>query len=406
MAEIKEYSLTDLQILIDKKDVNAIKQYMQEYNLEVIDNKIVPKDIAYYKAKEEYWDLEQYLKKIILNSSYGALLNTNSTFYMYEIGASTTMSGRKIVQHMASKANELVLGKYWHKGGIVGYGDTDSCYYCLSSDEFKEKYPNFNYTRENVSKFYHTLAKEVDKSYAEYVQNIFHVPEPNAKIIKSDLEIVGENALFVSKKRYAICIFEKDGLFINDKLKIMGLQIKKSDTPKIVRDVMKRMMEALLIENNTDKVVQTLKDFKHDEWTNIEPWFKGSPKTANNIDKFTDELSKDIKARVPGHVMASINWNKMIDMNNDKKSPKITNGSKVVVCKLSDNPWGMTTIAYPKDIVVFPKWFKELPFSVQSMTGSVVDKTLESVFGVLNMGLTLSDLEKNDIDYDEFLVFV
>jgi DNA polymerase elongation subunit (family B) len=406
MSEIKEYSLKDLQALIDTKDIPAIKKYMQEYNLELDGNKIVPKDKEYYKEKEAYWDLEQYIKKIVLNSSYGALLNSNSTFYMYEIGASTTMSGRKIVQHMASKTNEIAIGEYKHKGGIVAYGDTDSVYTRLSSPEFKEKYPNFNYNRENVSKFYHTIAKAVDASYAEHVKNIFHVPDDNSKIIKADLEIVGEKALFVSKKRYAICLFEKDGLPIKDKLKIMGLQIKKSDTPKIVRDVMKRMMEALLIEKNNDKVIQLLKDFKHNEWTNLEPWLKGSPKTANNIDKFTEDLSRDIKARVPGHVMASINWNKMIDMNSDIKSPKIINGSKVVVCKLADNPWGMTSIAYPKDIIVFPKWFKELPFSEQAMTGSVVDKTLESVFGVLNMGLTLTDLENNDVDYEDFLIFV
>lgn len=126
MAEIKEYSLKDLQALIDAKDIPAIKKYMQEYNLELDGNKIVPKDKDYYKEKEAYWDLEQYIKKIILNSSYGALLNSNSTFYMYEIGASTTMSGRKIVQHMASKTNEIAIGEYKHKGGIVAYGDTDS----------------------------------------------------------------------------------------------------------------------------------------------------------------------------------------------------------------------------------------------------------------------------------------
>lgn len=325
---------------------------------------------------------------------------------MYEIGASTTMSGRKIVQHMASKANETVVGEYKHKGGIVQYGDTDSTYFSLSSEEFKEKYPNFDYTRENVSKFYHTIAKIIDDSYAEHVRKIFHVPEANSKIIKADLEIVGEKALFVSKKRYAICLFEKDGLRIKDKLKIMGLQIKKSDTPKIVRDVMKKMMEALLIEKNNDRAKEILKEFKNTIWNKLDPWLKGSPKTANNIDKFTQDLGRDIKARVPGHVMAAINWNRMIDMNDDVVSPKIINGDKVVVCKLGSNPWGMTSIAYPKDIVIIPDWFKELPFSEQSMTGSVVDKTLDSVFGVLNMGLTLADLENSDINYDDFLVFV
>lgn len=60
---MKEYSVDDLQALIDKGDTERIKEYMREYDLKIEDNKIVPKDKKYYKDLEEYWDLEQYLKK-------------------------------------------------------------------------------------------------------------------------------------------------------------------------------------------------------------------------------------------------------------------------------------------------------------------------------------------------------
>ena len=148
--------------------------------------------------------MEQYLRKINLNSSYGALLNTGSIFYDFRLGASTTASGRKIVQHMASKLNEIAVGTYKHTGGIVVYGDTDSTYFALSRPEFKEKHPNFVFTKENVIKYVDEISQQVDNSYAEHVKSIFHVTDENAKIIKAAREIVATRGLYVSKKRYAL----------------------------------------------------------------------------------------------------------------------------------------------------------------------------------------------------------
>ena len=129
--------------------------------------------------------MEQYLRKINLNSSYGALLNTGSIFYDFRLGASTTASGRKIVQHMASKLNEIAVGTYKHTGGIVVYGDTDSTYLALSRPEFKEKHPDFVFTKENVIKYVDEISQQVDSSYAEHVKSIFHVTDENAKITQS-----------------------------------------------------------------------------------------------------------------------------------------------------------------------------------------------------------------------------
>lgn len=73
-----------------------------------------------------YWDQRQMAKKINLNALYGALLNKNCRFYDKRIGQSTTLTGRSITKHMASKTNELITGVYSEKGDAVIYGDTDS----------------------------------------------------------------------------------------------------------------------------------------------------------------------------------------------------------------------------------------------------------------------------------------
>ena len=49
----------------------------------------------------EYWDKRQLVKKINLNSLYGALLNPGSRFSDERLGQSTTLTGRCIAKHMA-----------------------------------------------------------------------------------------------------------------------------------------------------------------------------------------------------------------------------------------------------------------------------------------------------------------
>jgi DNA polymerase elongation subunit (family B) len=87
----------------------------------------------------EYWDKRQLVKKINLNSLYGAILNAGCRFFDQRIGQSTTLTGRQITKHMASKINEIICGEYDHVGKSIIYGDTDSCYFSAYST-LKERY--------------------------------------------------------------------------------------------------------------------------------------------------------------------------------------------------------------------------------------------------------------------------
>lgn len=76
------------------------------------------------KVEEAYWDKRQLVKKINLNSLYGAILNPGCRFFDPRIGQSTTLTGRQITKHMAAKVNEIITGEYDHTGKAVIYGDS------------------------------------------------------------------------------------------------------------------------------------------------------------------------------------------------------------------------------------------------------------------------------------------
>jgi len=73
---------------------------------------------------EEYWDKRQLVKKINLNSLYGAILNPGCRFFDKRIGQSTTLTGRAIARHMDAYVNECITGKYDHVGESIIYGDS------------------------------------------------------------------------------------------------------------------------------------------------------------------------------------------------------------------------------------------------------------------------------------------
>ena len=76
-------------------------------------------------AKEiAFWDKRQLVKKINLNSLYGAILNAGCRFFDQRIGQSTTLCGRTIAKHMDATVNELITGEYDHVGKSIIYGDS------------------------------------------------------------------------------------------------------------------------------------------------------------------------------------------------------------------------------------------------------------------------------------------
>jgi DNA polymerase elongation subunit (family B) len=406
-----EYDIDKLKQLVEENNIENIKQFMLENDLELSkDGRIVSKHIDYFHEQVNYWDLEQYVKKICLNSSYGSILNNGSIFFDFRFGSSITMSGRKVWQHLASKTNEVLCGKYIHYGECLTTGDTDSVYMSLNQ-AFKEKNPDFNYDLDNVVKFADEVGDIVNKSFPQYMIDTFHCTPEGAAREGSAREVVARRGLICGKKRYALLVIDKDGYRqdINGKpgkMKIMGIQVARSDTPKLVRGLLKDMLQSILVEGTKEKLYEILKEFGKTKWSQLEPWEKGRPKACNKLKFYTDEYNRTGKCSV-GQVMASINWNKLIDANNDKISPKILDGDKVIVCSLNpNNAYNMKSIAYPIDLINLPKWFKELPFAEQDMEDSIIDTTLDTIFKAVNWKLRLSDAMRTNDDINDFITFL
>jgi DNA polymerase elongation subunit (family B) len=351
------------------------------------------------KVEEEYWDKRQLVKKINLNSLYGAILNSGCRFFDKRIGQSTTLVGRQIAKHMASKVNEIITGEYDHVGKAVIYGDTDSCYFSayktLKKDIDSGAIP---WSRENVIQLYDQIADEVNNTFPQFMLDTFHVPKSRGEVIKAGREIVGSKSLFITKKRYAVLYYDKEGKRTDvdgkpGKIKAMGLDLKRSDTPEFIQDFLSEVLEMVLTGKEEQAVLDSISEFRS-KFKARPGWEKGSPKRANKVTEYEAKEKKAGKANMPGHVRASINWNTLKRMYNDKYSMNITDGQKVIVCKLKPNPLAFTSVAYPVDELRLPQWFKDLPFDHAEMEATIIDKKLENLIGVLKWDVRSTE-EKN-----------
>jgi len=340
------------------------------------------------KIEEEYWDKRQLVKKINLNSLYGAILNPGCRFFDNRIGQSTTLTGRAIAKHMASKVNEIITGEYDHVGKAVIYGDTDSCYFSAYNTLKKDiDKGNIPWSRENVIELYDTIGEEVNGTFVKFMQDAFHVPKTRGEVIKAGREIVASKGLFITKKRYAVLYYDKEGKRADaggapGKIKAMGLDLKRSDTPVVIQDFLSEVLTKVLTGYPQEDILEYITNFRT-EFKTRPGWEKGSPKRANNISQYRDKEKKAGKANMPGHVRASLNWNTLKRMMDDKYSMAVTDGAKVIVCKLKDNPMAYTSVAYPVDELRLPQWFKDLPFDDSAMENAVIDEKLENLIGVL-----------------------
>jgi DNA polymerase elongation subunit (family B) len=344
------------------------------------------------KAEIEYWDKRQLVKKINLNSLYGAILNPGCRFFDKRIGQSTTLTGRTIVKHMSAEVNKVITGVYDHTGEAMIYGDTDSCYFSawptLKHEVAAGKIP---WTKENVITLYDQVSEAANATFPDMMAKAFHCPKSRSEVIAAGREIVAESGLFITKKRYAALVYDTEG-FRSDvdgkpgKVKAMGLDLRRSDTPVFMQEFLSELLLMVLTDKPQADVLERITQFRI-EFNERPGWEKGSPKRANKIGHYQRLEQKQGKANMPGHVRASINWNTLKRMNGDKYSQEIVDGMKVIVCKLKQNPLGYTSVAYPTDELRMPEWFKELPFDDSAMAETIIDNKLDNLIGVLNYPL-------------------
>jgi len=336
-----------------------------------------------------YYDRIQYVYKIRLNSLYGALLNAFFKFYDMRLGSSTTGTGRIIIKHQSAMVNKLLNDIYDYKGDALVAGDTDSSYFKTYADN-----------KNDAILIADAVGKEVNETFQEFMRETFLLPDGYNNKIQAAREIVASKAIYIKKKMYLGFIINNEGVAC-EKLKMMGIALKRTTIPKEIAIKLTGFVKKLLSGEDWDEtkrdVVAYIEELKKFDTKNV--LMLGKPIGVKNMDMYSELYALDNKTNLPGHVAASIFYNKVREEYKDNASPKITSGMKIRVFYLIKNFERFNSIAIPTDIEEIPNWFiqdfKPL-VDVNRQIEVLVNKPLRSILDPANLVVPSKQLLMED----------
>lgn len=411
---------------------------------------------AEYQRLEEHFDLLQLTKKIQLNSTYGALLNEAFRFGRREIGASVTGTGRQISIHMGQTIGELVTGQpcvidkryafdqkygnidnksiaeyrrdgefdkldalskvpvlnvskktgeaeddedvagavYYTRTNEIIYGDTDSCYFMTRASNYDEAVAIAD-----------EIAEQTNASFPQFMAESFNCTDGRECLIKAAREVVAESGLFLlAKKKYTLKVVNLDGVDLRakPKLKSMGSEIKKADTPKAVQQFLKGLMDLVLAGKSYDDLEKFVNSSRGTLIRdNKDVLTLGVAKQINNLDNFHAAwlragkkdgkvmMAKDnviVPTNVPGHVRAAINYNELVQYYQSTNDKLLHSGDKGIIFYLKPNQHKFKAIAFPADMMHLPAWFTEnFKIDLRVTEEKMIDSKVAGIFEAMRL---------------------
>jgi len=348
-----------------------------------------PDRLKELKELEAYYDMLQQAKKLFLNSTYGAYLNSYFRFNDPRLGASVTLSGRVMTKHMVKQTSYVMTGVYDFDRRAIIYGDTDSCYATM---HWYMQQNGIEITDRNMVKLADELGEKINASMPPFLEGAFLIDQKRGEILEAGREIVGRRGLFKDKKkRYALHIIDKEGKTVDD-LKIVGMETRRSDTPKHIQEFLIQCLTQTIKENKSYAEIRQIVDEFRAGFRKLDPWRIGSPgrvkklATATKKHNVYNSRTEDgvvglAKPNSHFYVKAALNTNTLMTHYNETRWDVIRDGDKVEVLYLSPNEFDMDVVGIRTGETYVPEWFKTLPVDRARMEQKLIDQKLHNVLG-------------------------
>jgi len=294
--KIKLDMLHNEQLLVDEKNGNNDKSVILE-----LERKISTGDNA------------QKGIKVILNAGYGAIGQSSFQFYDIRIATAITTSGQlsiRWIEHKINKFMNKALGTT-DVDYIVAI-DTDSVYVDMEGVVAKAfPNPSKGTTEDRVNfldKFFNDI---IQKKLNVWYQELADYMNAREQKMNMSRENITSKSFWTAKKRYAMLVHDAEGVrYTEPKLKIMGLEIVKSSTPKKVREVLKEAVR-LMLTKDEETVIDFVAKFK-EEFKTLPIESIAYPRGVNNIQKYKGSSTIHAKG-APKQVKAALMYNHMIE---------------------------------------------------------------------------------------------
>lgn len=271
---------------------------------------------------------EQFARKILMNSLYGATSNQYFRYYDERIAESITLNGQLTIKWAEKYINKAIneLSGTTDVDYIIAM-DTDSVYITL--DEYVNKNIQ-NPTIKDTTKIIDNLCKDSIQKVLDKCYDDLHVMmNTKNQSMSMKREVIANKGIWTGKKRYILNVLNSEGVeYAEPKLKMMGIEAVKSSTPKICRDMIKDTLKIIMNydEEETQKFVnECYEKFKKQRAEDI-----AFPRGVSNVKKYAGNGNVLYKKGVPIHVRAALVYNDAINkFKLHKKYELIQSGDKI-----------------------------------------------------------------------------
>jgi len=263
-------------------------------------------------------------------------------------------------------------------------GDTDSSMFSL------ESHFNEDESIDTVCHYADEIAKEVNFSFPEFVKKAFNCPDERKNTIQTDREIVSDKSLFLTKKRYIMHMIDKEGERV-DKKKIMGVELKKSDTSQAAKEILSDLVDWILDKVPSNEIRRRIKNLRSEfatrSLTNI-----ARPISVKGLRKYEEERRTTGSMHgFPYQVRAAMFYNEMCTPSDEKISPI----DKIGVLNIKHPVY--KHVAFPIDLDTLPPFMYNLTYDYDAMWEKTYLK-VESYLSTLGWDIQgLKDQKKQEL---------
>tara|TARA_B100000530_G_C15892959_1_gene462171 strand:- start:85 stop:1404 length:1320 start_codon:yes stop_codon:yes gene_type:complete len=287
----------------------------------------------------------QMVRKIALNSAYGALANQYFAFFSVDLAEAITTSGQLIIQWSERTINDFMNKTLGTEGeDFVIAMDTDSVY--ITMDKLVQKVLPEETDKNKIIDFLNKSEGMFEKILADGFDDLAEYTNAFQNKMEMGREVIADRGIWTAKKRYILNVHDNEGVRLAvPKLKMMGIETAKSSTPQWVRS---RLTDAFkVVMSGTEQDLWEFVETARKEFRNLPPEEVAFPRGCKGLVQYACPTNIYSKG-TPIHVRGSLLYNHQLKKKNiDRRYEMIKNGEKVHFSYLTTpNPINENVISF------------------------------------------------------------
>jgi DNA polymerase elongation subunit (family B) len=314
--------------------------------------------------KERKKDVSKYhnfqlVRKVQLNSAFGAMGNEFFRYYDLRIAEAITWSGKLSIKWIERKINAFLNRTCGTDGrDYVIASDTDSVY--LDLDPLVVTVLGKKSTEETAAFIDRSCSEIILPRIAKWYDELAKTMNAYANRMSMKRENIAARGIWAAKKRYCLAVHMGEDNVYTDKpdIKVTGMEVVRSSTPQVVRSDLQEAIRLILTADEPS--LRAFVESCHARFLTLPVQEIAFPRGCNNMDEYADAASI-YKKSTPIAVKGALLYNHWLNRHGlTKRYQPIREGDKIKFCYLRmPNPVREHVIAF---VTVLPDELGLMPF--------------------------------------------